>query len=201
VKRIFAGVLLVFVLLSLCRAESAGSRRVLPAKSKGKAVDAETMQRIYEQIKTPYKYGVILKAQDGKKLDCPSVYRHGRKWCMMYIIFDGNGYNISPNPDGPVDHDVPVLRIDGPDGEVVVDYSLRLKNELKDRTLWVAAYSNDVFGYIPSLRVLKEGGYEAGDAMRYTELPGPFAPSVETLVINKVHQLVKSVRISKKNSK
>jgi len=96
VKRIFAGVLLVFVLLSLCRAESASSRRiVLPAKSKARPVDAETMQRIYEQIKTPYKYGVILKGQDGRKLDCPSVYRHGEKWYMMYIIFDGNGYETA----------------------------------------------------------------------------------------------------------
>jgi len=84
-------------------------------------------------------------------------------------------------------------------GEVVVDYSLRLKAELKDRTLWVAAYSNDVFGYIPSVRVLNEGGYEAGGAMRYTELPGPFAPSVETRVINKVHELVKSLHASKSN--
>ena len=94
-KRIFAGALLVFALVSLCRAEPAGSRRVLPARSKGKAVDAQTMQRIYEQIKTPYKYGVILKGQDGRKLDCPSVYRHGEKWCMMYIIFDGNGYETA----------------------------------------------------------------------------------------------------------
>ena len=84
-------------------------------------------------------------------------------------------------------------------GEVVVDYSLRLKNELKDRTLWVAGYSNDVFGYLPSLRVLKEGGYEGGEAMRYTELPGPFAPSVETLVIDKVHELVKSLQTLKLN--
>jgi neutral ceramidase len=75
-------------------------------------------------------------------------------------------------------------------GEVVVDYSLRLKSELPGRAVWVAAYSNDVFGYIPSLRVLKEGGYEAGDAMRYTDLPGPFAPSVEEQIVAKVHELV-----------
>ena len=66
-------------------------------------------------------------------------------------------------------------------GEVVVDYSLRLKSELKHETraVWVAGYSNDVFGYVPSLRVLSEGGYEGGGAMRYTALPGPFAANVE----------------------
>jgi len=77
-------------------------------------------------------------------------------------------------------------------GEVVVDYSLRLKSELPGRAVWVAGYSNDVFGYIPSVRVLTEGGYEAGDAMRYTDLPGPFAPSVEERIVARVHELAKS---------
>jgi hypothetical protein len=41
-------------------------------------------------------------------------------------------------------------------GEVVVDYALRLQKELggDGKTLWVAAYANDVVGYIPSVRVL-----------------------------------------------
>ena len=43
-------------------------------------------------------------------------------------------------------------------GEVVVDYSLRLKREYGWNDTWVAGYSNDVFAYIPSLRVLHEGG-------------------------------------------
>jgi len=80
-------------------------------------------------------------------------------------------------------------------GEVVVDYSLRLKAELPGPPLWVAAYCNDVFGYVPSVRVLQEGGYEAGDAMRYTTLPGPFAPSVEKRIIDKVRELVDKVRM------
>ena len=45
-------------------------------------------------------------------------------------------------------------------GEVVVDYSLRLKAEIADPAVWVAGYSNDVFGYVPSLRILQEGGYD-----------------------------------------
>jgi len=76
-------------------------------------------------------------------------------------------------------------------GEVVVDYSLRLKAELAGPPLWIAGYCNDVFGYIPSVRILQEGGYEGGEAMRYTPLPGPFAPSVEKRIVDKVHELVK----------
>jgi len=52
------------------------------------------------------------------------------------------------------------------------------------------------FGYVPSLRVLREGGYEGGDAMRYTPLPGPFAPSVEERIVTTVHRLVDRVRLA-----
>ncbi len=88
-------------------------------------------------------------------------------------------------------------------GEVVVDYSLRFKKELRlnhpstaagDEIIWVAGYSNYVFGYLPSLRVLREGGYEGGGAMRYTTFPGPFDESVEERVVAKVHELVTRVR-------
>lgn len=79
-------------------------------------------------------------------------------------------------------------------GEVVVDYSLRLKTELAGPIVWVAGYSNDVFGYVPSVRVLNEGGYEGGGAMRYSTLPGPFLPSVEERIVGKVHELVTQVR-------
>src|SRR6185369_3363958 len=74
-------------------------------------------------------------------------------------------------------------------GEVVVDYALRLAREDPARQLWVAGYSNDVFGYVPSLRVLREGGYEGGDAMIYYARPGPFNEQVEELIVAKVHQL------------
>jgi hypothetical protein len=78
-------------------------------------------------------------------------------------------------------------------GEVVVDYALRLRRELGGGNLWVAAYCNDVFGYVPSLRVLREGGYEGGGAMIYYVLPGPFDASIEETIIEKVHQLLKGM--------
>ncbi|MFO0903455.1 MAG: neutral/alkaline non-lysosomal ceramidase N-terminal domain-containing protein [Pirellulales bacterium] len=75
-------------------------------------------------------------------------------------------------------------------GEVVVDYSLRIPRELAGkRQVWVAGYSNDVFGYVPSLRVLQEGGYEGGEAMLWGSLPGAFTPSVEERIIEKVKSL------------
>lgn len=74
-------------------------------------------------------------------------------------------------------------------GEVVVDYALRLKKELPPgRALWVTAYANDVMAYIPSARVLKEGGYEADSSMVYYGLPGRWHPSVEDTIAAKVKQ-------------
>jgi putative membrane-bound dehydrogenase-like protein len=72
-------------------------------------------------------------------------------------------------------------------GEVVADYGLRLKRELDGRRLWINAYANEAPCYIPSERVLKEGGYEGGGAMIYYDLPGPFKPGLEKPIIDAVH--------------
>ncbi len=59
-------------------------------------------------------------------------------------------------------------------GEVVVDYALRVKKEYGTKGIIVAAYSNDVMSYIPTRRVLKEGGYEADQSLSFTSAsPGP----------------------------
>ena len=75
-------------------------------------------------------------------------------------------------------------------GEVVVDYSLRFKGAYGWHDTWVSAYNNDVFGYVPSLRVLKEGGYEGGGAMLFTSLPGPCRAGVEETIAETVDELV-----------
>jgi len=68
-------------------------------------------------------------------------------------------------------------------GEVVVDFALRLKQELRGQRTWVAGYSNDVMAYIASRRVLQEGGYEGGGAMVYYGLPASWAPESEDLIV------------------
>jgi neutral ceramidase len=83
-------------------------------------------------------------------------------------------------------------------GEVVVDYSLRLKKELGPARTWVAGYTNDVMAYIPSLRVLKEGGYEGGGAMVYYGLPAVWGPRIEELIVAAVHEQVKKAATPQK---
>jgi neutral ceramidase len=79
-------------------------------------------------------------------------------------------------------------------GEVVVDYSLLLKYEYGRDKQFVIAYANDVMAYIPSLRVLREGGYEGETAMIYYGLYGPWAPTVEQDVLASVRRLTESLK-------
>lgn len=73
-------------------------------------------------------------------------------------------------------------------GEVVVDYALRLKKELDASRLWINAYANHCPGYVPSERILREGGYEGGGAMIYYDIPAPYASGVESAIITEVEQ-------------
>ena len=79
-------------------------------------------------------------------------------------------------------------------GEAVIDYALRLKEEFAGERLWVASYSNSVPAYIPSERVLKEGGYEGATAMVYFGIHGPFLPGVEDRVVGAVRRLMDRCR-------
>ncbi len=78
-------------------------------------------------------------------------------------------------------------------GEVVVDYALRAKREFPGENLTVAGYCNDVSSYLPSLRVLREGGYEPDTSMIYYGQPGPFSEKVEEQVFAAIHQVLKQV--------
>ena len=77
----------------------------------------------------------------------------------------------------------PFHSIDGLPGEVVVDYAVRLKREFDASRLWITAYANDTPCYIPSERVLKEGGYEGREAMVIYGLPTAWGARVEELIV------------------
>src|ERR1700722_19835051 len=61
-------------------------RSVIPAIPEGRMVDSNTMQQVYDTVKTPFKYGVVLQgASTNEYVDCPSVCRYGDHWYMMYV--------------------------------------------------------------------------------------------------------------------
>jgi hypothetical protein len=72
-------------------------------------------------------------------------------------------------------------------GEVVVDYALRIRSEFKGRkSVWVTGYANDVMAYIPSDRILHEGGYEADASMIYYGHPTRWAYGIEERIVEAV---------------
>ena len=79
-------------------------------------------------------------------------------------------------------------------GEVVVDFSLNFKKQYGPRT-WVTSYCNDVMAYIPTFRVLQEGGYEGQSSMAVYGLPADrWKENVEDLVTEGINQLVRDTK-------
>lgn len=90
--------------LDKCHPNDAGARfmgrayadaieRILAGKAAAEdEISPEEMRAVYDEVKTPYKYGIILEPEKGKMLDNPNVFRHGDAWYMMYIVFDNKGY-------------------------------------------------------------------------------------------------------------
>jgi hypothetical protein len=105
----------------------------------------------------------------------------------LHSVYEEVSLDYANPKRGPFNYPVQVIRF-GNDltlvalgSETVVDYSLRLKREFAGpAAVWIAGYSNGMAGYIPSLRVLKEGGYEAAAG---------WAESVEERIVAKAHEL------------
>ena len=75
-------------------------------------------------------------------------------------------------------------------GDVVVDYAVALKAAYPDRFVWSAGYANGyIWGYLPTLNILKEGGYESSERFPF----GPFTDDVEERVMAGTRALVKRV--------
>ncbi|AZI26916.1 glycosylase [Pedobacter sp. G11] len=56
-------------------------------------VSQTEMEKIYQEVRTPYKYGLVMVPTDkDHKMDCPTIFRKGKDWYMTYLIFSGRGY-------------------------------------------------------------------------------------------------------------
>ena len=156
-----------------------GSLKMAFATAELEYAEAPTKDELLEQAKSTNKYD----------------QRYAER--LLKELEEGTLITSYPAPVQVVRFGDAVLFVALP-GETVIDYSLRIKRENRKQggpDVWVAGYSNDVFAYIPSLRILLEGGYEAGGAMRYMTTvvqPGAFAPNVEDLLMSRVNELIKS---------
>jgi hypothetical protein len=120
------------------------------------------------------------------------VFRQRRARLMLAAYDEGRPVRDTPYPVQAIrlGGDVTLLALGG---EPVVDYALRAKREFAEENLIVAGYCNDVMCYVPSRRVLEEGGYEAVDNMIYYGQPGPFTETVEETVFAALRRVAERV--------
>ncbi len=124
-----------------------------------------------------------------KKIAFDTTLGYQRKWAKQML---GNLKNGEPLPTSypyPIQiwklGNQPIFALGG---EVVIDYAIHLKR-IFGQDIFVMSYSNDVMGYIPSVRVLREGGYEGATSQIVYELPGTWQADTETRIIHEIIQL------------
>ncbi len=152
--------------------------RVLPGRIKSRLVHASLP---YDDMPTREGWLAAAKEQD-------AAGYHARQWVARM----DRGEEVPNALSYPVQgwsfgNELAVVFLAG---EVVADYACRLRRVFDPAKLWIGAYANDFPGYIPSRRIWKEGGYEAGDATVYFGLPNRFSSEVEECVIAEVQQVV-----------
>ena len=166
-----------------------------------KRVLGETMKPVRQPIRTAFQI-VDLKFAHHTRETFENDLQDQNKWKvrrareMLKAYDERRPIRQAPYPVQAVrfGSDLTLLALGG---EVVVGYALRAKSEFPKETLVVAGYSNDVMCYIPTLRVLREGGYEADSSMIYYGQPGPFNEEVEETVFKTIHQVMRRVGVKK----
>ena len=79
---------------------------------------------------------------------------------------------------------------------MVVEYAMKFEEEfcrLTNLSWRVTGYANDMFGYVPTLRVQREGGYEGGRAMLWSVLPMPWTEDVEPRMMAAIRKMQKKI--------
>jgi hypothetical protein len=144
----------------------------------------------YQMVDLPF--ALHTREQFEKEAQDTNEFRRRRAQEMLKLYDERRPIRTTPYPVQAIrfGNDVTWLTLGG---EVVVDYALRAKKEYPKETLVVAGYSNDVMCYIPSKRVLKEGGYEADTSMIYYGMPGPFTDEVEEVIFRTIGQAMRRV--------
>lgn len=85
-------------------------------------------------------------------------------------------------------------------GELLIGYTIQLK-EIFGYDSFVMGYSNDVMSYIPTARVLHEGGYEGSSAQVVYGLPAKWSYNIESTIIHGMVDLAKSIDLGPPKNK
>lgn len=91
---------------------------VIAQNTSSSTISKSDMRAIFDEVKTPYKYGVVMRApRSGDMVDCPTVFREKNadgtfgKWKMTYVLFDGRGYETWLAESDDLLHWTPMERV------------------------------------------------------------------------------------------
>ncbi|MEX2402896.1 MAG: neutral/alkaline non-lysosomal ceramidase N-terminal domain-containing protein [Balneolales bacterium] len=120
---------------------------------------------------------------------------HQRWAARLYKKLDG-GESLRTTYPYPVQvwqlGDQPIFSLGG---ELVVDYAIEIKRIFGQDT-FVMGYSNDVMAYIPSARILMEGGYEGASSQMVYGQPSSWSSNIETVILNEIMKVAKQAGLT-----
>jgi Neutral/alkaline non-lysosomal ceramidase, N-terminal len=160
-------------------------------------VAGENMSRVQGKMRAAYQivepgFNAYSRETLEKDAHATGVWRARYARTMLKLMDEGRQIRRYPYPVQAVQfgRDLTIVAMGG---EVVVDYGLWVKQNYGAKGMIVAGYSNDVMSYIPTVRILKEGGYEPVTSMDYYGLPGPYNEQIEEQIHGTLRQVLKRV--------
>ncbi len=148
----------------------------------------ENMQMQPARLSASYSEVELLLAKPPGKDELLKISKQStayeQRWAMRLLDQMGRGEPFITKYPYPVEAwmlgNQPILILGG---ELVIDYTIQLKR-IYGQNIFVMGYCNDVMAYIPSVRVLREGGYEVASSMIVYGMPSTWRPSIETLILS-----------------
>jgi neutral ceramidase len=153
-----------------------------------KRVLSEDMRKLEPRLSTAYREVTLSLTDHPEKHELSEMIEelsgYQKRWAERYYDKVEQGQPIVTEYPYPLQAwklgDQPIFSLGG---ELVVDYSIRLKR-IFGQDIFVLGYSNDVMGYIPSERILMEGGYEGDFSQMVYGLPGKWTSDIESVIVN-----------------
>jgi len=164
----------------------------------------EKMTMLTPELKTAYaEIQLPLKSPPGEKellKKSNTLTGYEQRWAKRLLDNIRQGKKMESNYSYPIQvWKLGTQLLFAMGGEPTIEYSIELK-QLFSQDVFVMGYSNDVMAYIPSARILKEGGYEGDDSQRVYGLPSKWKPGIEKTVLKGMVKLANSIGVETKTN-
>ena len=137
----------------------------------------------------------------GKRWSKEEIERQALGARRHYMTWVARQFLAQPNHSESYRYDVQVwtlgnqLTIFGMEGEVCSPWGPMLRSMASTEYAMVIGYASNVDAYIPDKRIVREGGYEGGEAQKFC-LPAPFTENIDSEIKQIVTKAIEAVESS-----